>query len=586
MESIGENLELIWDWGVLKLSELAEFMGEALQGLDLNWEWYTLVVRLVFPVLAIIIAWRCILPLLWSSRHSVIWGYLTLKDGTRIPLNHWENSIGRSNSSDVVLNYPFISRNHAVLIFRRGNVFIYDLGSKNGVEVNGKKVDNFAPVESGDEVSIGGLKTTAKLKQEPSTRASRTAPKDFIKKYAAAGKWIKPELTFFLILIFQVLSAFQVWLATGFDLESGILQAFILFILAECAFFVFLYGRTKKHVELELLCLFLSGLSLLVIASGAPAALFVQTISIIVGMGVYAGVIYAIEDLQRADKLKKVFMGIALVLLVLTLAIGEIHFGAQRWIDLGIISFQPSEFVKIAFVLSGAATLDRLLTTRNMTAFIGFAGICIVSFVLMRDLGTVVVFFGAFMVIAFMRSGDWRTIALASSGALFGVIAASFLMPYVASRFAVWGNVWDHAFSMGYQQTQTMIAVASGGLLGTGGGNGNLSYVPAADTDLVFGVLSEEWGLLLAVVSILIIAFCGVYSLLLTQNTRSSFYAIAACGAASIILIQTALNVLGSVDLLPLTGITVPFISRGGSSMIASWGLLALIKSADNRFRG
>lgn len=278
-------------------------------------------------------------------------------------------------------------------------------------------------------------------------------------------------------------------------------------------------------------------------------------------------------------------MGIALVLLVLTLIWGETRHGAQRWLDLGFISFQPSELVKIALVMAGAATLDRLLTTRNMTAFIGFAGICIVSFVLMRDFGTVVVFFGAFIVIAFMRSGDWRSIALVGAGGLLGVITVASFMPYITARFAVWGKVWEHAHSLGYQQTQTMIATASGGLLGVGGGNGHLGRIAAADTDLVFGILSEEWGVLVAVCSILILAFCGVYALFLIKNARSSFYAIASCGAAAIILIQTTLNVLGSLDLLPLTGITIPFISRGGTSMIASWGLLALIKSADHRSR-
>jgi len=154
-------------------------------------------------------------------------------------------------------------------------------------------------------------------------------------------------------------------------------------------------------------------------------------------------------------------------------------------------------------------------------------------------------------------------------------------MPYIATRFATWGKVWQFADTSGYQQTRTMIAIASGGLLGVGGGRGYLVNVAAADTDLVFGVLCEEWGLLIALTAVLAIVFFVFYAVMLISYSKSAFYAIAACGAATVFLIQLTLNVLGSVDILPLTGVTIPFISNGGSSMIASWGLLALIKSAE-----
>lgn len=239
--------------------------------------------------------------------------------------------------------------------------------------------------------------------------------------------------------------------------------------------------------------------------------------------------------------------------------------------------------MKVAFVIAGTATLDRLLTRQNMTAFIGFSAACICALVLIRDLGTAVVFFGTFIVIAFMRSGDVRTIALISSGAVLGAIGAIAFLPYIASRFATWGNAWEYANSSGYQQTRTMIAAANGGLFGVGGRNGYLSNVAAADTDLVFGLICEEWGLVIALTVVFIVIFFAVYALLLTKSCRSSFYAIAACGAASIFLIQTGLNVFGSLDILPLTGVTIPFVSNGGSSMIASWGLLAFIKAADDR---
>ena len=128
-----------------------------------------------------------------------------------------------------------------------------------------------------------------------------------------------------------------------------------------------------------------------------------------------------------------------------------------------------------------------------------------------------------------------------------------------------------------------MSASASGGLAGVGIGSGWLRRVVAADTDLVFGVVCEEWGLLIAVIAVICICALAAFTIKSAANGRSSFYVIAACAAVSMMVFQTILNTLGSVDVLPLTGVTFPFVSNGGSSMLSSWGLLAFVKAADTR---
>ena len=565
---------------------------------------YTFLVRWIFPVLAITIFLRCILPLLQNRGRKIVWGHLHMQDGTSVPLQHWENSIGRSRLADIVIDLPFVSRSHAVLTFRNGKWSIADLKSKNGVEVNGRRIEATEILRNGDIISIGGVKMELVLANRekgglPQQQNSFEAP---LRQDVGAGYFheisqnsnaVRAPLamrrsgsrqTFFLILLFQVLGGLQLFFSMGVEANPVVPLSFFLFILAECVHYSIMSWCGWKHLELELLCYFLCGLSLSVTASAASDSLLTQLTAILLGFAAYTVLLVILHDLERAERLKHFLAAVALVLLILNLAMGETHFGAKNWLDLGFVTFQPSEFVKIAFVLVGTATLDKLLTTRDMSAFIGFSAVCIGALVLMRDFGTVVVFFGTFIVIAFMRSGDMRTIALAVTGAALGTVAAVSFLPYIASRFAVWGKVWEHASTSGYQQTRTMIAAASGGLLGVGGGEGYLAQVAAADTDLIFGLLAEEWGLLVALTAILVPVFLAFYAVFLTKDCRSSFYAITACGAASIFLIQIALNVLGSVDIIPLTGITVPFVSRGGSSMVASWGLLALIKSADNRF--
>jgi cell division protein FtsW (lipid II flippase) len=234
-------------------------------------------------------------------------------------------------------------------------------------------------------------------------------------------------------------------------------------------------------------------------------------------------------------------------------------------------------------VYVGASTLDKLYRRRNLFSFIAFSAICVVALALIGDFGTALIFFITFLVISFMRSGSIATVFLAVAGAgMAGVLAVS-VRPYIAQRFAAWGHVWEDMYNTGYQQTRAMSAAASGGLFGKGAGEGWLKNIFAANTDMVFAMICEELGLLIGLsmmVAVLILAFFTVRS---ARNGRSAYYAIAACAAMSMLLVQMSLNVFGSLDLLPFTGVTFPFVSRGGSSLLACWMLMAFIKGADNR---
>lgn len=553
-------------------------------------EIYTLIARWVFLFLSIMIVGRCILSLLSNRSKDRVWGYLWISDNNRIPLMHWENSIGRSKLSDVVVNLPFISRSHAVLSFCDGEWSLADLGSKGGVGVNGNRISRAKKVRLGDKISLAGaefvlLPPDQGAAPDSTERLQGGVWYQRIIKHFLSGKAFPPGKTFMLIILFQFLGGIQLLIASGAGTEPRSVFSYLLFIFVESVYYVTVFKISKTYLDLILLAYFLCGLDLLLVTSAAPELMYKQVIAIILGIIVFSVLQYLIKDLVRAQKLRYVLMAGAILLMILNLTVGETRNGAKNWIDIGFTTFQPMEFVKVAFVIAGAATLDRLLTTRNLTSFIGFSGACVAALVLMRDLGTAVIFFGAFLVIAFMRSGDIRTIAFISAVAVLGAFAVVNLRPYIAARFSVWGHVWEFANSTGYQQTRTMMAAASGGLLGVGGGNGYLVKVPAANTDLVFGMVCEEWGLIIALIAVAILIFMAIFSVLMMRSSRSSFYAIAACGAASLFMIQSALNIFGSMDILPLTGVTLPFISNGGSSMIVSWALLALIKSADERIR-
>lgn len=578
MSNYVEGANQILNQIVALYSNIAFIMGE-LKTIDFP-DVYLLLIRYVFPILAVTIFVRCVLPLLRSEPYNTVWGYLEVPDSIKIPLHHWENSIGRSKLSDIVINLPFVSRTHAVLSFSAGNWSIFDLGSRGGVLVNGEKITKSKVVQERDLISLAGAEFCL-LPPEEEYEQQQRRPAWF----SPFGRHFSSGKTLLMILFFQFLGGVQVYFSMDPAASPRLLGVFLILIFFESLYFLFMTHYTRKYIEIELLAFFLCGINLLVVASAVPDQLTKQLMAIISGVIVFIALGLLVNDPGRARKLKYVLVVGALILLVLNLTIGEVRFGAKNWINLGFLSFQPMELIKIAFVLAGTATLDKLLTTRNITAFIGFAGACIGALILMRDLGTAVVFFGAFLVIAFMRSGDLRTIAYACSGAALGAIAVVSFLPYVASRFQAWGHVWDYANTIGYQQTRTMIAAASGGVLGVGGGNGFLVNIPAAANDLVFGLVCEEWGLIVALVTVLIVVFFAILAVSWMRECKSPFYAIAACGAATMFLIQVALNVFGSVDLLPLTGINLPFVSNGGTSMVASWALLAFIKAADDRSR-
>ena len=321
-----------------------------------------------------------------------------------------------------------------------------------------------------------------------------------------------------------------------------------------------------------------------VTASSAQGSLFKQFLAILLGLALFLVLGLFLRDLSRVQKNRWLMAAGAIGLLGITLVLGHSKYGAVNWISIGGMSFQPSEIAKICYIFAGAATLERLFHKRNLTLFIVLTGLCIGLLGLMSDFGTAAIFFVTFLVIAYLRSGDWATLALICGGGVFAVLTMLSLKPYILRRFATWGRAWQNASSgSGYQQTRTMSAAASGGLVGMGPGEGWLHNVGAGDTDLVFGMLCEEWGLIIALLAVASVVTLAVFAVRASRAGRSSFYLIAACAATSMMVFQTCLNVFGAVDLLPLTGVTFPFVSNGGTAMIASWGLLAFLKATDTR---
>ena len=290
-----------------------------------------------------------------------------------------------------------------------------------------------------------------------------------------------------------------------------------------------------------------------------------------------------LRSLRRsmASRIPAALLAVALV--AVNVVFSDAVLGARNWLEFGGFSFQPSEFVKVAYICVGASTLDRLYRRRNLFLFIVFSAFCVCAMALIGDFGTALIFFVTFLVISFMRSGSIATVFLAVSGALLAGFLAVSVKPYIAQRFAIWGHVWEDVYDKGFQQTRALSAAASGGLYGKGAGAGWLTDIFAADTDMVFAVVCEEQGLIIGVIMVLAVLTLALFAVRSARHGRSAFYSIASCAAMSMLLVQLSLNVFGSLDILPFTGVTFPFVSRGGSSLISCWLMMSFIKGADNR---
>ena len=551
--------------------ELFSQLSEAVPAADL----LNAVLRYLFPVLALVILGRCARSLLLYHKEPEIWAWLSAPNGDRLPVTHWETLLGRAKTCDVVLDYPTISRSHAVLTrYDDGSWTISDVGSKGGIQVNGVATA-MEVVSYGDKISLGGVEFTLEpitKKQEVIQASVRTL----------AGDTIRPAFTLFFLTLFQILTAINLTLGAE---EGGnlILRGFLILMAVEWGLFLFMRILRRTGFEVEIIAFFLCTLGLAVIASDAPGEITKQLISMGAGIAIFLFLCWSLRDLERAKKFRYLAAVGGVGLLLINLVFGVEQYGAKNWIYIGGVSFQPSELVKLCFIFVGASTLQRIMTRRNMFLFIAYSALICGCLVLLSDFGTALIFFVAFLVIAYMRSGSFATIALIVTATGFGGVLALRFKPYILNRFSAWGHVWEDALDTGYQQTRSMMCIASGGLFGLGAGRGWLKYVAASDTDLVFAFVSEEWGLLMAIFMILAVVCLAAFVAKSASMGRSSFYTIGACAAGAILLIQTMLNVFGTVDLLPLTGVTFPFVSNGGSSMIACWGLLAFIKAADTR---
>lgn len=343
----------------------------------------------------------------------------------------------------------------------------------------------------------------------------------------------------------------------------------------------------------------LSGWGLVLIDRLAPSFADRQTIWLIVSVSAMLMVAVFPHPLRWLREYRYLLLLVGLVLLISTILLGtnpsQLIGAPQLWLGVGSLFFQPSEALKIilvAFLASYLAEQYPLWRARELTErdrqlrlspsifgpILLMWGICIVVLVWQRDLGTAILFFVVFLVLLYIASG-YRFILL--SGAVLIIIAgivAYAAFPVVRLRVDIWLNPWPEADGRAFQIVQSLLAFAAGGTFGQGVGQGSPTYIPVVHSDFVFAAIAEEWGLLGIVVVITCIGVIIIRGLQIAlRHHRRPFLALFATGLTLLIAVQSFMIMAGVLKLIPLTGVTLPFLSYGGSSLLASFVMIGLL---------
>ena len=298
------------------------------------------------------------------------------------------------------------------------------------------------------------------------------------------------------------------------------------------------------------------------------------------------------RDLERY-RYTFAFAGIGLLLLPLVPHIGENINGARLWIHVGSLNFQPGEIAKLALAVFFASVLVEradllsegtrrvgrflILDPRYLAPILAAWGLSLVIFLAENDLGSSFLFFALFIGLLWVATGRAYYLGLGAGLFAVGSYLALKVIGHAQSRVQAWLNPWPHASTSGYQIIQGIFAIAAGGLFGEGPGQSNASHIPEASTDLIFAVIADELGLIGA--SALLFGYLLMVGtgLRVAVRCERQFEKLLATGLSLILGVQTFVIVGGVTRLIPLTGITLPFVSYGGSSLIANYILLALL---------
>lgn len=303
-----------------------------------------------------------------------------------------------------------------------------------------------------------------------------------------------------------------------------------------------------------------------------------QLLMAAIAMGFCLLVPLFIERFTIWEKIGWQYALVGILFLLLVFVIGVEKYGAKNWISFGGVAIQPSEFVKIIYVFFIASLLSKTTQFKNVIAITAVAAVHVVVLVVERDLGAALIYFVTYLMVLYvatMKVG--YLLAGVGAGAAASVVAYH-LFSHVQVRVMAWSDPWSHINNQGYQICQSLFAIGTGGLFGMGLGQGLPSSVPVVESDFIFSAISEELGGIFSVCLILVYISCFIMFVNIAMKMKKRFYKLTAFGLSVVFIFQVFLCIGGATKFIPSTGVTLPLISYGGSSIMTTIIIFSIIQ--------
>ncbi|MCF0128589.1 MAG: FtsW/RodA/SpoVE family cell cycle protein [Pseudobutyrivibrio sp.] len=351
----------------------------------------------------------------------------------------------------------------------------------------------------------------------------------------------------------------------------------LLLIIARYIFNAIIEGSNQSI--LNNLCLFLtiSFLELLRLDfEKAARQLIFAYISLIIALIA----VLILKQIKVLKDLWHVYSLLGILLLFSVSLLGKTEYGAKLSISIGSISLQPAEFVKLSFVFFIAAVLYKSNSFKNVMLVTVLAAIHVLILVASKDLGTAFVFLITYIVMLFIATGNYFYLLITLSGSAMAGFLALKLFPHIQTRFLAWKDPLSVVDDQGYQISQSLFAIGTGGWLGTGIYQGSPLKIPVVSKDFIFAAISEEMGgfFALLLIFVCISTFLNIFKVAVSIKDR--FFRLVTTGFGTVYVAQSFLNIGGVIKFIPSTGVTLPFISYGGSSLLSCTIMFAIILSA------
>lgn len=390
----------------------------------------------------------------------------------------------------------------------------------------------------------------------------------------------KPSLSsvVFTMILFDI-SAFGVLIlnSDAFDPLALIAMAATVLLLIFQYFILSVFFPNCDRTVL-VIANFLVSVGLVIQFRISPSVAMKQLVWIVMGMVCMIVTTLAIRRSKIWPNLWRILIGLSGVFLASAVVLGSEKFGASNWINIGIFSFQPSEFVKIMLIFVLAALLGRERNMKTMIIAAGYVGACLLLLLLQKDLGAALLYAGTAMIMLYIATGNKLLLAGSAAGGAAGAVVAYKMFSHVRVRVALWKNPWAMYEKQGYQVVQGLIAIASGGLFGLGLMQSMPKSIPAAHTDYIFAVICAEFGVLFGLALLAFYLIFIIRGAIIAMDCRNSFDAMVAIGCVSMLALQSFIIIGGVTKLIPLTGITLPFVSYGGSSILSCFFILGILE--------